>query len=397
MSTGRYSIRKVTVLGGGTMGADIALLIIREGGLPVIIKEKDEVFADFVRKKIAARLESWRARNKIDSSRLAQLKSLITVTAEAGDLRGVDLVIEAVPEKLDLKRQILQEVDTLLPPEVIFASNTSSIPITDLARATTRPERFCGTHFFNPPTKMPLVEVIKSAATSQETIETIQRFIRASLKKDTILAQDVPGFLVNRVLGPHLFDGYVALEEFEVPTADLDEEARNFGWPMGPFTLSDFIGLDVILDIAPVLINAYPALVQESTLLKMMIESKRLGNKSGAGFYIYGASGVSPIEDVLKEKYPHRKKGVAAKDIYERMIAIFHNEAVRALQDGVASKDDIEKGMRLGLGYPQDKIGPLHFIDEVGADEFVKVLEANQKLYGPRFEPCRLLKEMAET
>lgn len=386
-----YPIRKVGVVGGGTMGGGIAALIARSNR-PVVVKEESQELAQGAEKNIHDRFQRWFDLGKIDRNTLEQLKSYVTVTANIQDLSGVDLVIEAIPENMEWKKKLFTELDKIMPEYVILASNTSSLPITEIARATSRPDKIVGMHFFNPPTTMKLVELVCGGTTSADTMDTVEKFARTVLGKKTIRVKDQPGFLVNCLLLPYLGEAVLALEQNEVSFEDIDAEGRNFGWPMGPFGVLDVVGLDTSYFVAEFLSKAYPEKIQLGTLFKALVDAGRLGEKAGVGFYdIKG--GHELLASFLDRTYGKRSV-VSAQEVFQRMTSRFLNEAAQAYQDNVTSKNEIETGAKVGIGFPKD--GPLHYIDEIGASNLVKQLNGYCEVYGARFQPAQILVDMAE-
>lgn len=385
-----YIIRSVGVVGGGTMGGGIAALVARSNR-PVVVKEENQDLAKRAEKNIHSRFQKWFDLNKIDRNTLEQLKAYVTVTSSIQDLAGADLVIEAIPENMDLKKRLYTKLDKVMPSHVIFGSNTSSLPITEIASVTNRPDKVVGMHFFNPPTTMALVELVRGGSTSDDTLDTVQKFSRNTLSKMTIRVIDQPGFLVNCLLLPYLGEAVLALEQNEVSAEAIDAEARKFGWPMGPFAVLDVVGLDTAYFVAEFLSRAYPEKIQLGTLFKSLVDAGRLGEKAGVGFYdIKG--GHEQLTSFLDRIYGSRSQ-VSAQDVFQRMIARFLNESALALQDKVTSKNEIETGAKIGIGFPKD--GPLHYIDEMGADNLVKQLDGYCRTYGSRFVPAQILIDMA--
>lgn len=385
-----YPIFKVGVVGGGTMGGGIAALVARQG-LPVVVKEGSDSLAESARKKIHGRFQSWYNKNKIDGHRLEELKSLVEVTSDSEALADVDLFIEAVPENLELKKKIFIEFDGILPSYVIMASNTSSLPITELGKVTKRSDRVIGMHFFNPPTTMILLEVVNGQHTSAETLLTVEDFARTTLQKTTIKVMDRPGFLLNCLLIPYLNEPVLALEQSLILPEQIDAEARKYGWPMGPFTLLDFVGIDVALFVSDFLVKSYPERLTAPSLFKIMVDDDRLGDKSGAGFYNLDESRET-LESILSKHFPNRTSRFTSQDVFKRMMASFLNEAVGAVEDGVASKEDIELGAQAGIGCPYG--GPLHIIDKMGPDTLLLDLLQLEREFGTRFKPRKLLEEV---
>lgn len=387
-----YAIRTVGVVGGGgTMGGGIAALTARSNR-PVVALEGNADLAKRAEENIYSRFQKWFDLGKIDRNTLDQLRSYVTVTHDIRDLAGADLVIEAIPENMDWKKRLFVELDKVMPEQVILTSNTSSLPITEIGRATNRPDKVAGMHFFNPPTTMKLVELVHGSDTSDYTMNVVEKFARATLSKLTIRVTDRPGFLVNCLLLPYLGEAVLALEHNEVSIEDIDAEAKKFGWPMGPFGLLDVIGLDTSYFVAEFLSRVYPEKIQLGTLFKALVDAGRLGEKSGVGFYgITG--GHEPLEDFLQRIYGSRPQ-VPAQKVFQMMIDRFFNESAQALQDGVTSKNEIETGAKIGIGFPKD--GPLHYIDEIGVGNLAKELRGFESIHGSRFAPAKLLVDMAD-
>ena len=279
--------RTVGVLGCGLMGSGIAQ-ICAQSGYRTIVREVDDALV----KKGLGRIEKFLAggvtRNKISAEDRDRALANLSGTTRAADLADADLVIEAIVEDLDAKRQMFAELDDVVRPETVFASNTSSLCITELASATRRPDRFMGLHFFSPVPVMKLVEVIRGLATSAETFQRGFAFAQ-SLGKDAVTAPDRPGFIVNRLLIPYLLDAVRAYESGVGTIEDIDKSMMlGCGHPMGPFTLLDFVGLDTTYYIANIMYDEFRDPVYAAPpLLKRMVLAGRLGRKSGQGFYAY--------------------------------------------------------------------------------------------------------------
>ena len=280
-------INKVGVLGAGLMGSGIAE-VCAKAGYPTIVREVSD---DLVKKGVG-RVESSLAkaveRGKLAAADRDAARSRLTATTQVNDLAGCDLVIEAVVENLDAKKELFAELDRICGDSAIFCSNTSSLTITELAAATGRPDRFAGLHFFNPVPVMKLVEVVRTIATSDDTIGTLLEFAK-SLGKEPVLAKDNSGFIVNRLLVPYLLDAVRALEEGVGSREDIDRGMElGCGHPMGPLKLLDFVGLDTTYAIAEIMFTEYrEKRFAPPPLLKRMVLAGRLGKKSGQGFYKY--------------------------------------------------------------------------------------------------------------
>ena len=280
-------IQKVGVLGCGLMGAGIAE-IAAKAGLATVVREVDESFLEKGLARIASSLAKAVEKGKLDAetrnSALAGLKG----TTDFADLADCDLVVEAIVENLDEKRKTFAALDAAVKPEAIFASNTSSLTITQIAMSTKRPDRFVGLHFFNPVPVMKLVEVVRTILTGDEAYAAAFEFAK-KVGKEPIAARDNSGFIVNRLLVPYLLDAIRALEEGVGSVADIDKGMQlGCGYPMGPFTLLDFVGLDTTYYIADIMFDEYrEKRFAPPPLLKQMVQAGRLGKKSGRGFYDY--------------------------------------------------------------------------------------------------------------
>ncbi|HEV7562162.1 MAG TPA: 3-hydroxybutyryl-CoA dehydrogenase [Solirubrobacterales bacterium] len=284
------TIEKVAVLGGGLMGSGIAEAVA-VAGVPVVVRDVDAVAVGAVEKRIGTSLERARSRGKIDDDAAAAIRGRIELTTELDDVAGADLVIEAVPENAELKARILAEVAGRVGPETLIASNTSSIPIAQLAAGIERPERVLGLHFFSPVPVMGLVEIVVALDTSEETIAAASGFAERIGKKP-IVTKDRSGFIVNMLLVPYLMAAVRMYEEGFATAESIDEGMKlGCGHPMGPLTLSDFIGLDVLYAIGDSLYEEFKRTeYAPPPLLKRMVASGRIGRKADRGFYEYGAS-----------------------------------------------------------------------------------------------------------
>jgi 3-hydroxybutyryl-CoA dehydrogenase len=289
-------IGAVGVLGSGLMGSGIAQAAAAAGYRTVL---RDTVPDQLVggRKRIAASLARLVEKGKLapDTGRAALDR--LTFSVELADLTGCDLIIEAVPEDFALKAGLWRELDSVAGPSAIFASNTSSLSIAAQAAVTARGDRFVGLHFFNPVPLMPLVEVVRGVSTSESTMDRAVEFVR-SLGKEAVIARDQSGFIVNLLLVPYLFDAIRALERGVATLADLDTAMRlGAGYPMGPLTLADFVGLDTLARIGEIMFDEYrETRYAAPPLLKRMVTAGWLGRKSGRGFYDYSVEPPVPGE-----------------------------------------------------------------------------------------------------
>lgn len=281
-------IKKVAVIGGGTMGNGITHVFAMNGILVNLVETKQEL-ADKALSTIEKNLDRMVKKEKIDAAeKVETLESITTYTSVEDAVEDVDLVVEAVPENFDLKKQVFSKVDNAAPKRTILATNTSSISITKIAAATSRPEKFIGMHFFNPVPVMKLVEIVKGFETSEETYETVEETARL-LDKTPIPVEDYPGFVSNRVLMPMINEAIYCVHEGVAEPEDVDSVMKlGMAHPMGPLRLADFIGLDVCLDIMNVLYEGFKdPKYRPCPLLVKMVDAGKLGDKTGEGFFEY--------------------------------------------------------------------------------------------------------------
>ena len=281
------TIRTVAVLGAGTMGNGIAHVFAR-CGYRVILRDIEQRFLDRALETISRNLEREIRKGKVPGPEKSAILARVETATEMKAISRADFVIEAVPEQLELKREVLAEADRVLRPEAVLATNTSSISVTALAAATQRPDRFIGMHFMNPVPVMPLVEVIRALQTSHETFETTMKLCE-KLEKKPVAVTDSPGFVSNRVLMPLINEAAFCVME-GVAAAEAVDAVMKMGMnhPMGPLELADFIGLDVCLDVMEVLFDGFgDPKFRPCPLLKRMVSAGWLGKKSGRGFYVY--------------------------------------------------------------------------------------------------------------
>ncbi len=384
-------IYKAAVIGAGAMGAGIAQ-VITYSGLPVVLKDVNQEAVDrgleTVRKIYQGRVD----KGKMTSSDLEQKMALVSGATDYAGFSDVDLVIEAVFEDISIKQKLFQELETVCPESAIFASNTSSLPISAIAAATKKPEKVIGMHFFNPAPVMKLVEVIPGLATSQDTVDDVVAFSE-SLRKIPIRVQECAGFLVNRLLLPYLNEAALALQDGVATAKEIDEALVKFGMPMGPFTLLDMIGIDVAAKVAEILYDAYGQRAKPAEILSALYKAGRLGTKSGAGFYDYAEGKEGGFESILS---PIQKKSGGKKIPFSanRLMMPMINEAVISLQEGVATAGDIDIAMMAGTGFPQDKGGPLHYADQVGVNVVLSELKRLTADLGERFWAAPMLNRM---
>jgi 3-hydroxybutyryl-CoA dehydrogenase len=280
-------IRRIAVLGAGLMGHGIAQVAAQVGKYEVNLRDIEQRFIDGGMVMIKESLQRFVKKGQLTEADmnaiLARIHPMLDLRAAVAD---ADLIIEAVPENVELKKATFREVDSYAPAHAIIASNTSSVSITEIASATKRPEKVCGMHFFNPPQLMKLVEVIKGAKTSDETVQTVLDVAHKMEKETVLVKKDSPGFIVNRILIPSLNEAVALYWEGVADRDDIDKAIKlGLNWPMGPLTLLDYIGLDTTLAIADVLTKELDPKFHATTGLKQMVRAQLLGRKTGKGFY----------------------------------------------------------------------------------------------------------------
>jgi len=289
-------IEKVGVAGCGLMGSGI-VEVSAKAGCDVVVREIDEDALAAGRARVSKSLDRAVAKGKLDAAARDEALARITFTTSLDALADRDMVIEAIVESLDAKNELFGHLDGVCPDETIFASNTSSLTVTDMAAATSRPDRFVGLHFFNPVPVMKLVEVVRTIVTSRETFEAASAFARR-VGKVPITARDNSGFVVNLLLVPYLLDAIRQLERGVASVEDIDRAMTlGCGYPMGPLTLGDFVGLDTLLHVADIMYGEYrEERYAAPPLLKRLVAMGRYGRKTGAGFYDWTPTGPVPLE-----------------------------------------------------------------------------------------------------
>jgi len=385
-------IFKAGVVGAGFMGAEIAQ-VISYSGLPVVLKDIDQDLLDKGLDRIREIYQRRVDKGKMDMSTLTEKMDLVQGTVAYDGFEDVDIVIEAVPEKIDLKKQVLQELEEVCPESTIFASNTTALSISQMGAATKRPEKMVGMHFFSPAHIMKLVEVIPGLDTNEETINDVVMFCE-SLRKIPVVVQECPGFLVNRLLMAYLNEAALCLEEGAGTTQEIDAAMVEFGWPMGPFTLMDMIGVDICYVTGRYLTEEYGERLKAAKIFQKLYDAGRWGEKAGAGFYGYGDQTDEPVKEMIKEiqSEPGAVAGTALST--DRLMMPMINEAVLCLQEHIASAGDIDMAAIAGIGMKMgdERMGPLAMADRIGLDVVLENLEQFGKEFGPRFHPARLLR-----
>jgi 3-hydroxyacyl-CoA dehydrogenase/enoyl-CoA hydratase/3-hydroxybutyryl-CoA epimerase len=383
-------VAHAAVIGAGVMGAGIAQWLSSRG-VTVILRDMNRELLDRGLANIEKTYTDAVKRGLMTEEKAKQGRARIVASTAPMELRDVQFVIEAASEKIDIKKEIFRELSMQAGPKTIIATNTSALPVSELADCTVSPDRVIGLHFFNPVSRMKLVEVVVAKETSDNTKEHALAFVR-QIGKLPIVVRDSPGFLVNRVLFPYLLE---AAELFEagVEAEKIDGKLVEWGVPMGPLRLMDEIGIDVTVDIATTLEKAYGGRDRAPAILKSMRESKLLGRKTGCGFYKYEGREQFPNESLAQWRRNGSPKDDA--DLANRLMFLMVNEAARCIEEKVVeSPEDADYGMILGTGFAPHRGGPLRFAEHFGlkkiVDEMGRLAQSNDK-----FEPCDILKKHA--
>ena len=388
-------VKRLGIVGSGFMGSGIAGTAVVQTGVDVRMKDAD--LARVAQGLRAAReiLGDRLKRRRITKYEHARLVALLSGGDSYAGFGRAELVIEAVFEDIAVKQQVLREIEGAMSDAGVFASNTSTIPITSIADAARAPERVIGMHFFSPVAKMPLLEVIPGARTAPGAVSTAVAFGRR-MGKTVIVVKDNPGFWVNRILAPYANEiGHLLTEGASIEA--VDGMAVRFGFPVGPVTLLDEVGLDVAEKVAHVMMAAYGDRLQPTTGVAALVKAGRLGRKSGRGFYIYKGGkkrGVDP--GVYELLGVHPNGGPRPAEILQRLVLGILNEAARAVGEGVVrTPRDGDIGAIFGFGFPPFRGGPLRHADDLGAGRLVADLERLAERLGPRFAPCDVLRDLA--
>ncbi|MGR5513210.1 fatty acid oxidation complex subunit alpha FadJ [Vibrio diabolicus] len=380
-------VHKVGVLGGGLMGAGISHVSVAKAEVPVRIKDvsNDGVLnALNYNYKLFEKQRKRRILSKADlQAKMLQLSGGVDFTS----FNHIDVVIEAVFEDLDLKQKMVADIEANAKPETIFATNTSSLPIHKIAEKAERPENVVGLHYFSPVEKMPLVEVIPHETTSDETISTVVALAKKQ-GKTPIVVKDKAGFYVNRILAPYMNEAAHILLANE-PIEKIDTALLDFGFPVGPITLLDEVGVDIGAKIMPILVNELGERFKGPDVFDILLNDGRKGRKSGKGFYTYKGKKKDVDKSIYKLLKLDPESKLSDNDIALRCVLPMLNEAVRCLDDGIIrSPRDGDIGAIFGIGFPPFLGGPFRYMDQFGIKELVEKMNEFASKYGDRYAPC---------
>ncbi len=406
-------VEKIAIIGAGFMGAGIASIAVQHGSL---VRLKDADHARVAKGYAAVRdvLKERLTKKQITKIQYSDYMALLGGTVDYSGFGNVDLVIEAVFEDLAVKHQVLRETEAAISPAAIFATNTSTIPISLIAQASSRPERVLGMHFFSPVHKMPLVEVITTEQTYPQVTATAVAYAK-KLGKTVIVVNDGPGFYVNRILSPYINEAGILLDQ-GVAVDIIDKALVDFGFPVGPITLIDEVGLDVASKAGKIMADAFPDRMQPAKSLQAVVAAGRYGRKSQKGFYTYDKEGkkgevdpsvyglflapgsVPVVKTVTAVAAPETPviPEMPAIQVQQRTVLAMLNEAARCLSDGIIkSPRDGDVGAVFGIGFPPFRGGPFRYMDSLGVHIVVQRLEDLNARFPGRYEPSDLLLEMA--
>jgi 3-hydroxyacyl-CoA dehydrogenase / enoyl-CoA hydratase / 3-hydroxybutyryl-CoA epimerase len=390
------SVEKIGILGAGFMGAGIAAIAAQAG---TVVRLKDAEHARVAKglKEVSSILREQLKRKRLTRRQLEDQLTLVGGTIDYSGFAGATIVLEAVFEDLKVKQSVLAEAEAAAP-RAIFASNTSTIPIERIAVDAKHPERVLGMHFFSPVQKMPLLEVIRSKATNDESLATAVAYGK-KLGKTVIVVRDAPGFYANRILAPYVNEAGLLLDE-GVAIDAVDKALVEFGFPVGPITLIDEVGLDIAGKSSTVMVGAFGDRMVPAVSLAKVIEAGRTGRKGGKGFYKYENGKKQGVDETV---YPlissnGQRMLIGARDIVERCVFAMLNEAARCLEEGIiASPRDGDVGAVYGIGFPPFRGGPFRYLDTLGIPTVIRALEVLDGRFSSRFRPAGILREMASS
>jgi 3-hydroxyacyl-CoA dehydrogenase / enoyl-CoA hydratase / 3-hydroxybutyryl-CoA epimerase len=390
-------VDKVAVLGGGLMGAGIATVSALNAGSTVRIKEIDDDAVGRALAHVRREIDKQVERRRLNAFEGEQTMNLVTGAGDWDGFANSDLVIEAVFESLDLKRSILDEVEDVVGDDVVFASNTSSLPIGDIAAKAKRPELVLGMHYFSPVEKMPLLEVIVTDQTADRATATAVEYGKRQ-GKTVIVVKDGPGFYTTRILIPYFNEAFFLLGEGASVEA-IDEAMVQWGFPVGPILLADEVGIDVGAHISQIMIDAFGERMAGPQMMSGLVDDDRKGRKNGRGFYTYDKGKRGGVDETVYAALGlGPRRAISRHEIQDRISLAMIDEAARCLEDGILqSALDGDIGAVMGLGFPPFRGGPFWWIDSQGAARIVERLDDLAKRHGARFETAQILRDHADS
>ena len=376
-------IKNITVLGSGIMGHGIAQ-VSATAGYNIVLRDIEQQFLDKAMEKIKWSLDKLVTKEKITQSQAEEIFSRIIPIVDLKEaVKDADLVIEVVPEIMDLKKKVYAELDSVAEKDVVFASNTSTLPITEIANTTSRPQKFVGIHFFNPPQLMKLVEIIPGEKTSPEIVELTKEFVKSVNKTAVLCRKDVPGFIINRLFIPMVHEACYAMDRTGASLEEIDSAVKfKLGFPMGIFELADFTGMDVIHKATVEMHLRDKKVILPHPTIEKMFNEKKLGQKTGEGFYKYSDDKYERV--ALSEELAEKFDPI-------QLVANILNNAAWLVTNGASDIEEIEKAAHLGLGL---KIPLFETAKKVGISKIIKELNNLAEKNGEFYKPDPLLVSM---
>jgi len=376
-------IKNITVLGSGIMGHGIAQ-VAATAGYNIVLRDIEQQFLDKAMEKIKWSLDKLASKEKITQAQADEIYSRIKPVVDLKEaVKNAEMVIEVVPEIMDLKKKVYAELDSVSDKKVIFASNTSTLPITEIANTTTRPDKFIGIHFFNPPQLMKLVEIIPGEKTDPEITEMTKEFVKSVNKTAVLCRKDVPGFIINRLFIPMVHEACYAMDRTGASLEEIDSAVKfRLGFPMGIFELADFTGMDVIHKATVEMHLRDKKVILPHPTIEKMFEEKKLGQKSGEGFYKYSDDKYERV--TLSEELAEKFNPI-------QLVANILNNAAWLVTNGASDIEEIEKAAQLGLGL---KIPLFETAKKIGMSNIVKELNQLAEKNGEFYKPDPLLLSM---
>jgi len=369
-------VKNITVLGSGIMGHGIAQ-VAATAGYNIVLRDIEQRFLDKAMEKIKWSLDKMVTKEKLTQTEAEAIYSRIKPVVDLKEaVKDAEMVIEVVPEIMDLKKKVYAELDQVATKDVIFASNTSTLPITEIATTTSRPEKFIGIHFFNPPQLMKLVEIIPGEKTSQEITDMIQEFVKSVGKTAVLCRKDVPGFIINRLFIPMVHEACYVRDRTGATLEEIDSAVKfKLGFPMGIFELADFTGMDVIHKATTEMHLRDKKVILPHPTIEKMFDEKKLGQKSGEGFYKYSQDKYERV--ALSEELAEKFNPI-------QLVANIINNAAWLVSNGASDIEEIEKAAQLGLGLKKPlfetakNIGITNIVNELN-----QLAEKNGEFYKP--------------
>ena len=375
-----YKINQITVLGSGIMGHGIAQ-ISAMAGYNVILRDIEQSFLDKAMDKIKWSINKLVEKQKITPTEAENIINRIRPVVDLEQsLKGSTLVIEAVPEDLNLKKRVYEEIEKFATDDMVFASNTSTLPISEISAFTTRPDKFIGLHFFNPPQLMPLVEIIPGLKTEQQVTELAINLVNDVKKTPIVCKKDVPGFLVNRIFIPLVHEAAYCLDRSQASMVEVDSASKyKMALPMGIFELADYTGMDVIHKATTEMYSRDKKVIFPHPKIQQLYENKELGQKTGKGFYQYQGDNYERVQ--LTEEAAEKFDPIP-------LVAVAVNNASWLISNEVCNREELEKALKLGMGLKRELFTTA---ETVGIANIINTLKALQKDYGNFYEPDKYL------